>query len=133
MRLACLIVAALAFSVVPAETFHPAAGDLERAVLDLTRAIVREDVEAAREAMRRIRALEPRRFEADPRPQLPGNIGAIERAFHLTVDAAHAAVDRGDFEDLLSQQRWIITACGRCHTEARRLGQLPAGPLGRTP
>lgn len=117
----------------PREPFHRDAADLEAAMVDLTRAVMRDDAGGAGVALARIAQLEPRRFEADPRPELPGDMPAVERAFHQTLDAARAAVERPDLATVLDQQRWMIMACRRCHAVARREGWMAPGPVGAAP
>lgn len=110
-------------------TVHRDAKGLERATLDVSRAILLEDAPAARKALDEL-------VEHSPAlgPDAAGLFGAdiynTDRAFHTTLNNAREYAGRGNLEELFNEFVWIQRSCRRCHELSRPRGLLPRdGPL----
>ncbi len=111
---------------VPVHT-DPAA--LEQAVLDATRALLREDTRSAREALDRVEA-GCRRLTQDDAPAIPSDIISYDRALHVTIDTAREYAMRGKLDKTFEQFYWIQRSCFTCHDAARKAGILDERKAG---
>ncbi len=100
---------------------HAEGREIERALLDATRAFVYEDLKAAREGMARIEA-HCARLSPETHPELPREVVTYDRAFHLALDAAREHALRGNLQESFHQFLWIQQGCRRCHELAREQG-----------
>jgi hypothetical protein len=107
--------------------FHTDAEALERAVLDATLALLREDAAAARRALDRMEAGCARRTVEDD-PTLSWQLAAWDEGFHRQLDTARELAKRGDVDGTYDTLAWLQRGCRGCHRQARLDGRIPAAP-----
>jgi len=110
---------------------HADAAELESALVDTVRALVRSDLVAARAALDRMEA-GCRRLRPDEASPHPESVAANDRAFHATLDKAREFALRGAEDRAFEQLYWIEKACLQCH-EAAPTENLPGLPTPRVP
>jgi len=111
----------------PPAAFHANPAALEQAVLDATRALLREDAPAARRALDRMEEGCARRtVEQDP--TLSWQVAAWDEGFHRQLDTARELAKRGDVDGTYDTLAWLQRGCRGCHRQARLDGRMPAAP-----
>jgi len=103
---------------------HRDAAALERAVLETTRAFLREEPAGVRAGLERIEA-STRRLDREADAGYGSDLLIYEQAFHVTLDRAREFASRGDLENGFNQLVWMQRACVTCHGLARERGLLP--------
>lgn len=107
--------------------FHEDAAAVERAVLDATLALLRENAAEARAALDRIEA-GCRRVARDEEPPVPGELVAWDRGFHQALDESREFAARGEIERSFDKLAWIQRACRGCHAQAIKDGIRSPSP-----
>lgn len=107
--------------------FHTDPEALERAVLDATLALLREDAATARRALDRMEEGCARRTVEDD-PTLTWQMVAWDEGFHRQLDTARELAKRGDVDGTYDTLAWLQRGCRGCHRQARLDGRIPAVP-----
>lgn len=110
---------------------HADSAALEMAILDATRAFLREDLVAARAALDRVES-SCRRLDRERDGAISIDVVLFDQAFHKTLDVAREYSGRGLGERAFDQLRWIQKSCRTCHEIARKEG-IPGVPVPTTP
>ena len=117
----------------PAKTkYHRDAKAMEQASLAMSRALIVEDMQAAREALEAMVAvsppLEPEAKEIYGRP-----IYDADRALQQTLTRAREFAALDNVKRAFDEFIWVRRTCLSCHDISREAGRLPAtGPLRPT-
>jgi hypothetical protein len=90
----------------------------EQAVLDATRAFLREDLAAAREALDRIEA-GCRRLGPDDVQAYGSEVVAYDKAVHAALSASRELARAADLQRSWEQFMWVTKGCRVCHGMVR--------------
>lgn len=107
------------------ERLHGDAKNIEQAVLDATRAFMREDSAAARKALDRL-ANESRELAPEDDARYGSAVLNYNRALRVTLDRARESAGKGELEPAFDQFVWVQRTCRICHGLARERGLLAA-------
>jgi len=122
------LMAVTALIAAGAETPEPApihrdGAAMEKAALEVVRAFLRDDGEAAGKWLNAMeknsRRLHPERDEA-----YGSKIVNYDQSFHLTIDRAREVIVIGDIDRAFDQYKWTQRSCIDCHRQARQQGLL---------
>ena len=109
--------------------FHNDGRALEQAMVDVLRALFREDTPAARRALDRMEGL-CRRLGPDDLDTLGSGLVQLDRAVHKTLDGTRESAGQGEVDAAFDEFVWVQRSCRQCHAAAREQGRLPSkGPL----
>ena len=110
-------------------SFHSDGKAVERAALEVSRALYRDDAAAARKALDSLEKL-CRRLNPEEEETFGSEIVSTDRAYHLALDRTRELAGKGQAEQAFEQFFWVQRTCRACHGFARDRGMLPAkGPL----
>jgi hypothetical protein len=102
---------------------HLDAAAMEKAALEVARAFLRDDGDAAGKWLHTMeknsRRLHPERDEA-----YGSKIVNYDQSFHLTIDRAREVIAIGDIDRAFDQYKWTQKSCIDCHRQARQQGLL---------
>jgi hypothetical protein len=93
-------------------------------VVAATRAFLREDSVAARQALDGLKQQSPP-LERERDEAYGHEILSFDQAFHITIDRSREYALAGYMEDSFNQFVWVQRACITCHGMARDKGFLP--------
>jgi hypothetical protein len=108
---------------------HPAPAALEQAVLDATRAYLREDAVGARAALDRLEEA-CRKLQPEEAGEGPQDLVTYDRAFHAALGSAREHAGAGEVASSFDQFAWVQRGCRVCHGIAR---DMAAGKISRRP
>jgi hypothetical protein len=106
-------------------SIHRDARALEDATLAVTRALLREDAEAARNALD-LMARHTRRLDRLEDEALGSDILSFDHGFHVTLGRSRELAGKGNLEEAFNQFVWVQRSCVGCHRLAREQGLLPS-------
>jgi hypothetical protein len=107
---------------------EPIHGDpvaLERATLDATTALLRNDARATREALDRIEA-HCRRLMPEEDLTYTKDIVIVDQGMHKPLTLAREEATRGDLDEALNMFVWVLRSCRSCHRLAAEAGKMPS-------
>jgi hypothetical protein len=107
------------------EPVHGDAAALERATLDATTALLRNDARATREALDRIES-HCRRLMPEEDVVYSKDIVIIDQGMHKPLTLAREEATRGDLDEALNMFVWVLRSCRSCHRVAAEAGVRPA-------
>jgi hypothetical protein len=98
---------------------------LENAIVEATRAFLRNDTKTARAALDRAEEA-CRRVAYDEKPAWPRAMVNDDLALHMALERARELTSRGDIEKAFESLIWVGRTCRECHARAVDAdGKLP--------
>ena len=109
---------------------HVDGAALEDAVVEATRAFLRNDAAAARAALDKAQD-SCRRLDYDEKPAWTRTIVNDDLALHMALEKAQELSSRGDIEKAVETLVWVGRTCRECHARAADAdGKLPGEKKG---